>query len=143
MEGMQATPAALNQNGFAVNQDGVRRSAFTLLGYPTVNWQDLTRQWPELTGLRKDVAEQLEIEGRYAGYLDRQDADIAAFRRDEELALPIDLDYDAIGSLSNEIRSKLKAARPANLGMAARISGVTPAALTALLAHVKRLQRAA
>jgi tRNA uridine 5-carboxymethylaminomethyl modification enzyme len=143
MQGLAATPAALKNAGLAVNQDGVRRSAFDLLGYPTVTWDDLARLWPELKELRRDVAEQLEIEGRYAGYLDRQEADIAAFRRDEDLALPAGLDYDAVGSLSNEIRGKLKAARPANLGAAARIPGVTPAALTALLAHVKRQQRAA
>jgi tRNA uridine 5-carboxymethylaminomethyl modification enzyme len=143
MQSLAATPPALRAAGFAVNQDGVRRSAFDLLGYPTVEWPDLTRMWPELTGLRPDIAEQLEIEGGYAGYLDRQESDIAAFRRDEDLRLPDDLDYDSVGSLSNEIRAKLKIARPANLGAASRIPGVTPAALTALLAHVKRQRRAA
>jgi len=143
MQGLSATPPALKAAGFSVNQDGVRRSAFDLLGYPTVSRDDLTRMWPTLGELRKDIAEQLEIEGSYAGYLDRQESDIAAFRRDEDLRLPEDLDYDAVGSLSNEIRAKLKAARPANLGAASRIPGVTPAALTALLAHVKRQRRAA
>ena len=143
MQTLSATPPVLKAAGLSVNQDGVRRSAFDLLGYPTVEWADLTRLWPELQGLRSDIAEQLIIEGGYAGYLDRQDSDIAAFRRDEDLRLPEDLDYDAVGSLSNEIRAKLKAARPANLGAASRIPGVTPAALTALLAHVKRQRRAA
>ena len=143
MQGLSATPPALKAAGFAVNQDGVRRSAFDLLGYPTVEWSDLTRLWPELNGLRSDIAEQLGIEGGYAGYLDRQESDIAAFRRDEDLRLPEDLDYDQVGSLSNEIRAKLKQARPVNLGAASRIPGVTPAALTALLAHVKRQRRAA
>jgi tRNA uridine 5-carboxymethylaminomethyl modification enzyme len=143
MQSLVATPPVLRQAGFAVNQDGVRRSAFDLLGYPTVMWSDLTRLWPELTELRQDIAEQLEIEGRYAGYLDRQESDIAAFRRDEDLRLPDDLDYELVGSLSNEIRAKLKMARPSSLGAAARIPGVTPAALTALLAHVKRHRRAA
>jgi len=143
MQALSATPPALRAAGLSVNQDGVRRSAFDLLGYPTVEWADLIRLWPELSDLRPDVAEQLIIEGGYAGYLDRQESDIAAFRRDEDLALPEDLDYDAIGSLSNEIRAKLKAARPASLGAASRIPGVTPAALTALLAHVKRQRRAA
>ncbi len=140
---LSATPTALKAAGFAINQDGVRRSAFDLLGYPTIEWADLTRLWPELGELRPDVAEQLVIEGGYAGYLDRQETDIAAFRRDEDLRLPDDLDYDEIGSLSNEIRVKLKAAKPVNLGAASRIPGVTPAALTALLAHVKRQRRAA
>jgi tRNA uridine 5-carboxymethylaminomethyl modification enzyme len=80
----------------------------------------------------------MEIDGRYAGYLKRQDADIHAFRRDEALSLPADLDYDAIPSLSTEVREKLKAARPATLGAAGRISGVTPAALTILLRYVRR-----
>src|SRR5690606_37432153 len=91
-----------------------------------------------LGALRADVAEELEIEAKYAGYLGRQDADIRAFRRDEALALPGDVDYGAIAGLSNEVRSKLAAARPATLGAAARIPGVTPAALTALLRHVRR-----
>jgi len=143
MQSLAATPPVLRSAGFAVNQDGVRRSAFDLLGYPTVEWSDLTRMWPELAGLRPDIAEQLEIEGGYAGYLDRQESDIAAFRRDEDLRLPDDLDYDAVGSLSNEIRAKLKVARPSSLGAASRIPGVTPAALTALLAHVRRHRRAA
>jgi tRNA uridine 5-carboxymethylaminomethyl modification enzyme len=80
----------------------------------------------------------MEIDGRYAGYLKRQDADIHAFRRDEALLLPVDLDYDAVPSLSMEVREKLKRARPATLGAAGRISGVTPAALTILLRHVRR-----
>ena len=93
--------------------------------------------WPELAATRADVLEQLEIESRYAGYLSRQERDIAAFRRDEALALPEDLPYDRIGGLSAEVLAKLKAARPATLGAAARISGVTPAAVTALLRFVK------
>ncbi|HVI52780.1 MAG TPA: tRNA uridine-5-carboxymethylaminomethyl(34) synthesis enzyme MnmG [Candidatus Sulfotelmatobacter sp.] len=141
MLSLAATPNELKAKGFNVNQDGVRRSAFDLLRYADVTWEQLTAQWPGLQGLRPDVAEQLEIEGRYAGYLDRQTADILAFRRDEALELPDDLDYAAIGSLSNEVRLKLQAARPATLGAAGRIPGVTPAALTALLAHVKRQEK--
>ena len=88
--------------------------------------------------LAPEIAEQLEIDARYAGYLERQERDIASFRRDEALLLPPDLDYGAVGSLSREIRDKLVLARPSTLGAAARISGVTPAALVALLKHVKR-----
>ena len=84
------------------------------------------------------MIEQLEIEALYAGYLDRQEADVAAFRRDENLSLPTDLDYLRVGGLSNEVREKLANARPATLGQAGRIEGVTPGAMTALLAHVKR-----
>ena len=107
-----------------------------------MTWADLAGVWPELAAVRPDVAQQLEIEGRYAGYLDRQAADIAAFRRDEELLLPGGLDYGAIGSLSTEVRLKLQTAQPATLGAAGRIPGVTPAALTALLAHVRPAGRA-
>ncbi|HXP98271.1 MAG TPA: tRNA uridine-5-carboxymethylaminomethyl(34) synthesis enzyme MnmG [Telmatospirillum sp.] len=138
---LTATPNVLKAQGVAVNQDGVRRSAFALLGYPDMTWSRLVDLWPELATITPQVAEQLEIEGRYAGYLDRQAADIAAFRRDEELTLPDDLDYAAIGSLSTEVRLKLAKAQPATLGAAGRIPGVTAAALTALLAHVKRCGR--
>jgi tRNA uridine 5-carboxymethylaminomethyl modification enzyme len=139
MAGLNGTPNDLRGRGVNVNLDGVRRTAFDLLRYPEVPWAQLVELWPELAGLRADVAEQLEIEGRYAGYLDRQTADIAAFRRDEALALPVDLDYSQIGSLSAEVRLKLAQARPATLGAAGRIPGVTPAALTALLGHVRRI----
>jgi tRNA uridine 5-carboxymethylaminomethyl modification enzyme len=109
-----------------------------LLALPGVTLARLASVWPQLGILRSDVAEQLEIEGRYAGYLSRQESDIRAFRRDEALGLPDNLDYGAIGGLSLEVRHKLAAVRPANLGAAARISGVTPAALIALLRHVRR-----
>ena len=141
MDRLAATPNELKAKGFNVNLDGVRRSAFALLRYPDISWEQLVGQWPEIAGLRADVAEQLEIEGRYAGYMDRQTADILAFRRDESLELPDDLDYGAIGSLSNEVRLKLQAAKPATLGAAGRIPGVTPAAMTALLANVKRAEK--
>jgi tRNA uridine 5-carboxymethylaminomethyl modification enzyme len=84
------------------------------------------------------VREQIEIDAAYAGYLDRQAADVAAFRRDEDLVLPADLDYALVGGLSNEVREKLINVRPLTLGQASRIEGVTPGALTALLAHVRR-----
>ena len=121
-----------------MSRDGVLRSAVDLLAYPGIDVARLTAVWPELAGLRPDVSEQLEIDAGYAGYLRRQEADIEAFRRDEALLLPEDLDYGAVGSLSAEACGKLEAARPATLGAAARISGVTPAALTALLRHVRR-----
>ena len=135
---LSATPTQLQRRGIPVNLDGVPRSAAALLAYPDFDLARLAGMWPDLAGLRPDVAEQLEIEARYAGYLERQEADIRAFRRDESLELPEDIDYAAIGSLSTEVRSKLERARPATLGAAARISGVTPAAITALLRHVRR-----
>jgi tRNA uridine 5-carboxymethylaminomethyl modification enzyme len=135
---LRMTPPALKRHGIAVNEDGVARNAAELLAYPGVDVPRLAAVWPELGSLTPEIAEQLEIDARYAGYLERQQRDIASFRRDEELLLPADLDYSVVGSLSREISGKLAAARPATLGAAARISGVTPAALVALLKHVKR-----
>ena len=140
---LRLTPQQLRHQGLAVNADGVARSAADLLRHPDISWARIVAVWPELGAVTPEIAEKLEIDGRYAGYLDRQEAEIHAFRRDEELVLPRDLDYAAIGSLSTEIRLKLSSARPANLGAASRISGVTPAALIALLRHVKRGEAAA
>ncbi len=133
-----ATPTALRNHGLTVNMDGVRRTAWELLSYPEVSLETLQHLWPELRGLSPDIAAQLQIEGLYEGYVARQAADIEAFRRDEALALPRDLNYAALPGLSTEVAEKLGAAMPATLGAAARISGVTPAALSVLLAHVKR-----
>ncbi len=135
---LRLTPPALRRHDIAVNEDGLPRSVAELLAYPDITLARLAAIWPELAGIAPEIAEQLEIDARYAGYLDRQTADILAFRRDESLRLPDDLDYGAIGSLSSEIRGKLTATRPATLGAAARISGVTPAALVALLKYVRR-----
>jgi tRNA uridine 5-carboxymethylaminomethyl modification enzyme len=138
LAGLRMTPPALKRHGITVNEDGIIRDAAELLAYPGIDLARLVQVWPELSSLPQDITEQLEIDARYAGYLERQEQDIASFRRDEELLLPPDLDYTAVGSLSREISDKLAVARPATLGAAARISGVTPAALVALLKHVKR-----
>jgi len=134
------SPSALRSRGLAVNADGIARSAADLLAYQGVDLAGLAAIWPELASIPPDIAEQIEIDGKYAGYLERQEAEIRAFRRDEALSLPRNLDYAAIGSLSNEVRLKLGAAQPETLGAAARISGVTPAALVALLRHVRRAE---
>lgn len=135
---LHATPVELLRQGLAVNQDGVRRTVADLLRYPDLDLAGLARLWPELAEIPAVIGEQLEIDGKYSGYLDRQEADIRAFRKDEALILPDDLDPDAIGSLSAEIRQKLRTGRPGTLGAAARIPGMTPAALVALLRHVRR-----
>lgn len=132
------TPNEAAVHGIVINHDGKRRPVHELLAYPDVTLDRLGGIWPDLLRFSPAVREQLEIDGRYAGYMDRQDADVVAFRKDESLVLPADLDYAVIGGLSNEVRDKLARARPATLGAAARISGVTPAALTALLGHVRR-----
>ncbi|MBT6136878.1 MAG: tRNA uridine-5-carboxymethylaminomethyl(34) synthesis enzyme MnmG [Rhodospirillaceae bacterium] len=136
--GLTASPGWLAKQGMAVNQDGSKRSAFDLLAYPEIDWVRLSALWPELVAVDPGVAQQLESDARYAGYLTRQDADIAALRRDETLRLPVDLDYSQIGSLSNEVREKLSVARPETIGQASRISGVTSAAIVELLRYVKR-----
>ena len=132
------TSTAAARTGLPVKADGQRRNFIELLAYPTISFEDLATVWPEVSAWRADVREQVEIDAAYAGYLDRQVADADAFRRDENLRLPAELDYAGIGGLSNEVREKLIAVRPATLGQASRIEGVTPGALTALLAHVRR-----
>jgi tRNA uridine 5-carboxymethylaminomethyl modification enzyme len=138
MAALSLTPNEAARHDIPVRQDGVRRSALELLAL--ADFPALTRIWPELADFAPDAVEQLEIDAQYAGYLDRQDADIVAFRRDEARALPAGLDYGAISGLSNEVRHKLERIRPATLGQASRIEGMTPAALTLILAHVKGRQ---
>ena len=132
------TPAEAARAGLPVKADGQRRNLTELLAYPTIGFDDLARIWPQIGAWSPAVREQVEIDAAYSGYLDRQAADAEAFRRDESLRLPAGLDYGAVGGLSNEIREKLSAIRPLTLGQAARIEGMTPGALTALLAHARR-----
>lgn len=132
------TPAEAKRHGIKVNEDGKRRSVMELLSYPDIGWSDMVRIWPELAEIKPRVAEQVEIDAVYHGYLDRQQSDILAFRRDEGVRIPAGFDYAQVGGLSNEVREKLIKASPDTLGQAARIEGVTPGALTALLAYLKR-----
>ncbi len=137
MTALTLTPNEAARHGMTIRQDGVRRTAIDLLALPDVEFGRLAAIWPDLGVLEPEIVEQLEIDAQYAGYLDRQDADILSFRRDEGRALPQDLDYRAVIGLSNEVRQKLEAIRPATLGQASRIEGVTSAALTLVLAYVK------
>jgi tRNA uridine 5-carboxymethylaminomethyl modification enzyme len=132
------TPKEAQALGITVNPDGQRRSMRDLLAYPGVDLTAFEAAFPAIRDWSPAIREQVEIDAGYAGYIDRQAADAEALRREEALSLPLDLDYAAIGSLSNEVREKLDRVRPRTLGQAARIEGVTPGALTALLAHVKR-----
>jgi tRNA uridine 5-carboxymethylaminomethyl modification enzyme len=136
---LNLTPNEARKHGLDIRLDGVRRTATELLAYPDVDFAAVARIWPEINVFAADVVEQLEVDSHYSGYLDRQDADIIAFRKDESLALPDGLDYAVVHGLSNEARLKLSRIRPATLGQAARIDGVTPAALTIVLAHVRAL----
>ena len=138
LDALKATPNELAEHGISVNRDGVRRSARDLLAFPDIDRAALSRLWPQLQSLEPRIAEQIEIDSRYSSYLERQEADVRAFRRDEALAIPDDLDFTTLPGLSTEVCSKLAQARPATLAAAARISGVTPAAVTALLMYVRR-----
>lgn len=137
-QSLAVTPNEAERHGLALNRDGQRRTAFELLSYPTVRMADIERVWPQFAELPFKIAQQLETDAKYAVYLQRQAADVAAYRRDEALPLPDDLDYAAVKGLSWEVRQKLEAARPRTIGQAARIDGITPAALTLLAARLHR-----
>lgn len=135
------SPKELAQAGFSVNLSGERRRGMEVLGFANVTWDDIVKAFPNLAQTRADVAEQLCIEAKYQGYLKRQEADIAAFRKDEALKIPEDIDYKKIGGLSNEVVMRFERVRPATLGAASRISGITPAAVTAVLGYVKNMKK--
>jgi tRNA uridine 5-carboxymethylaminomethyl modification enzyme len=135
---LSLTPTEAARYGIEVNRDGVRRSAFDLLSRAEVEVADISRIWPAFGELEPGIAEQIEIEATYAVYLDRQDADIVSFRKEEARLVPAGLDYAAISGLSSELRQKLELIRPRTIGQAGRIEGMTPAALTLLLVHAKR-----
>jgi len=135
------TPAAAKREGIHLNQDGQRRSALDLLAHPQAGRAQVQSLWPEVQAISEAILDQLEADSLYSGYLDRQTADIAAFRRDESLVLPDDLDYASVAGLSTEAAQKLARIRPTTLGQAGRIEGVTPAAMTALLLKVKTQAR--
>jgi tRNA uridine 5-carboxymethylaminomethyl modification enzyme len=135
---VSVTPSEAARHGFSLNKDGQRRSAFDLLSYPDTGVTDVGRIWPEFLALPPAIAAQLETDAKYAVYLERQAADVAAFRRDESFELPEHLDYAVVPGLSNESRQKLAAARPRTIGHAGRLDGITAAALTLLAAYVRR-----
>jgi tRNA uridine 5-carboxymethylaminomethyl modification enzyme len=132
------TPKEAAVHGLTLNKDGQRRTAFELLSYPHVTMADLAKFWPRLGELAPKIAEQIETDAKYDVYLARQAADIAAYRRDESFTLPDDFDYASLPGLSNEAKQKLIANRPRTIGHASKLDGITPAALTLLVAHVKR-----
>jgi tRNA uridine 5-carboxymethylaminomethyl modification enzyme len=141
LRSLSMTPAEAAQKGLKINQDGVRRTAFDLLAYPEIGFQDLVRLWPELQSIEPACRDQIEIDATYSVYLKRQESDIATMRREESRVIPDDFDYDALSGLSNELKQKLVSVRPANLGQASRVDGMTPAALTLLLAHIRKIER--
>jgi tRNA uridine 5-carboxymethylaminomethyl modification enzyme len=141
MEACVATPSHLREHGLAVNQDGARRSAFELAAQPEFTIDKLAAIWPELASFEPRIAARLEADAKYSVYLERQDEDVARFRRSESVAIPGDLDYAGISGLSNELRQKFLAIRPNNMGQAGRIEGMTPAALALVAAHARRSVR--
>ncbi|QFU14973.1 tRNA uridine-5-carboxymethylaminomethyl(34) synthesis enzyme MnmG [Microvirga thermotolerans] len=143
LRALTITPVEAARRGLELNQDGIRRSAYQLLSYPLIGWPELVALWPELSAIPETIRERIETDATYAVYLDRQKADIAAYRRDEAIVLDEDLDFQALSGLSNEIKAKLTRVRPRTLGQAARIEGVTPAALTLLAAHARKRSEAA
>jgi len=138
LQALNLTPREATRYGLELNQDGIRRSAYQLLSYPGIGWAELIAVWPELSSVSPSVRERLETDATYAVYLDRQRADIAAYRRDESIVLEEAIDFKSLPGLSNEIKAKLDLVRPATLGQAARIEGITPAALTLLAAHARK-----
>jgi tRNA uridine 5-carboxymethylaminomethyl modification enzyme len=137
---LTVTPGEASRLGFALNRDGQRRTAFELLSYPDISLADVARIWPEFLSLPAGIGVQLEIDAKYAVYLERQAAEVAAFRRDEAFQIPDGIDYAVVPGLSNEARQKLSAARPRTIGQASRLDGMTPAALVLLAAFVRRGQ---
>ncbi len=135
------SPDQLQHHGIAVNQDGIRRGASELLAYPNVNWEHVCEVWPALQIIEPLIAKQIETDAIYAGYLERQRAEIKRFQNEEGLILPDSLNYTEISGLSSEIKEKLSHIRPHNLGQASRIEGVTPGAVSVLLHYVKRSEK--
>ena len=137
-DSVSLSPREAERHGIALNQDGQRRTAFAMLSYPNIGMAELAKVWPRFGELAPKIAEQIEIDAKYEVYLSRQASDVAAYRRDESFMLPDDLDYAAMSGLSNEARQKLLKYRPRTIGHAAKLDGMTPAALTLLVATVKR-----
>lgn len=138
LSNFSVSPREAERNGIELNKDGRRRTAFELLSYPDMTLRRLAEIWPELSGVDPAIAAQVEVDGRYAAYVERQDADVAALRKDEAISIPATFDYASLPNLRAELREKLVAQRPATLAQAGRIEGITPAALMQLLAAVKK-----
>ena len=138
MNKLLITPSKVEKFGIKIAKDGIKRSASQILGQKTVNMAKIREIWPEIKFFSREIDEQLEINSHYKGYLKKQKADILAFKRDENLSIPENLNYDSFSGLSNEVKSKFKKIRPKTMGQALRIDGITPAAVYILLSHLKR-----
>ncbi len=141
LESLSLTPNEAESHGLSINKDGRRRSAFELLAHPGVDFGGLQSIWPELGSVPASAIAQIEVDARYAAYVERQEADIQALRRDEAQQIPLDLDFGPLSGLSNELKQKLERHRPSTMAQAGRIDGMTPAALMLVLAAVKKAER--
>ena len=138
MDKLTITPSKVGKFGVNIAKDGISRSANQILGQKSVNMAKIREIWPEINYVSREIDEQLEISSHYKGYLKKQKADILAFKRDENLIIPENLDYDMFSGLSNEVKSKFKEIKPKTMAQALRIDGITPAAVYILLSHLKR-----
>ena len=138
MDKLRISPSKISKFGVNIAKDGVKRSANQILSQKSVDMSKIREIWPEINYISREIDEQLEINSHYRGYLKKQNADILAFKRDENLIIPENIDYDAFSGLSNEVKSKFKKIRPKTMGQALRIDGITPAAVYILLSHLKR-----
>ena len=135
---LSLSPSKAVKSGIKIAKDGIIRSANQILGQKGVSISKLREIWPEITKYSDEIDEQIEINAHYRGYLVKQKADILAFKRDENLAIPDNINYDHLSGLSNEVKSKFKEIKPKTMGQALRIDGITPAAVYILLSFVKR-----
>jgi tRNA uridine 5-carboxymethylaminomethyl modification enzyme len=142
LQSLETTPNEARKAGLMLNQDGQRRTAYELLSYPDHDTEKLASIWPELRSLPAKVAEAMDIEASYAVYMKRQAVDIADIKRDEDRTIPADFDYSVLSGLSNELKQKLKRAQPFNIAQAAKVDGMTPAAISLLLVHLRRADMA-
>ena len=138
MSNLNISPSKADKFGIKIAKDGVLRSAEEVLTQKGVNMKKIREIWPEISDNGREIDEQIEINSHYRGYLKKQKADILAFKRDENLTIPDNIDYDKFSGLSNEVKAKFKEIRPKTMGQALRIDGITPAAVYILLSHVKR-----
>ncbi len=138
MDRLTITPSKIAKFSINIAKDGISRTAYQVLGQKSVNMRKIREIWPEIKYVSREIDEQLEISSHYKGYLKKQKADILAFKRDENLIIPENINYDSFSGLSNEVKSKFKKIRPKTMGQALRIDGITPAAVYILLSHLKR-----
>ncbi len=138
MDKLLITPSKVSKFGVKIAKDGISRSANQILGQKSVNMRKIREIWPEIKYISSEIDEQLEINSHYKGYLKKQNADILAFKRDENLIIPENINYDSFSGLSNEVKAKFKEIKPKTMGQALRIDGITPAAVYILLSHLKR-----